>query len=404
MIQFDINSFIDKHITRRNESLFMPDIHNNAEQLEKEIKGKNLLVIGGGGTIGSNFIKAVLQFSPRKVVVIDTNENGLTELVRDVRSTDGLTTPSEFLTYPVNFGDVIFEKIYDNHKPFDIIANFAAHKHVRSEKDVFSVEAMIQNNILFAHRLLNLIKQDNPSHFFCVSTDKAANPVNIMGATKKIMEDLVMGFSSSYKSTTARFANVAFSNGSLLDGFMKRVLNRHPLSVPSDVKRYFVSPTESGQICMLACILGDSGDIFFPKLLPEQLTSFLDITKGFVAEMGYQIDICSSEQEARRKALALNAGSNSYPVYSFVSETTGEKLFEEFYTSDENVDWETFKSLGVVKHNSKVQVYDIDSTVEELKTLFLQPQVGKEEIVEILRKRIPTFQHEEKGLYLDQKM
>jgi len=404
MIQFDINSFIEKHITRRQESLFMQDIQNNTEKLEKEIAGKTLLVIGGGGTIGSNFIKAVLQFNPRKVVVIDTNENGLTELVRDVRSTEGLNVPSEFLTYPVNFGDVIFEKIYGNHKPFDIIANFAAHKHVRSEKDVFSVEAMIQNNILFAHRLLNLIKHDNPSHFFCVSTDKAANPVNIMGATKKIMEDLVMDFSSSYKSTTARFANVAFSNGSLLDGFMKRVLNRHPLSVPSDVKRYFVSPTESGQICMLACILGNSGDIFFPKLLPEQLTSFFDITKGFVAEMGYQIDICSSEQEARRKALTLNSSSDSYPVYSFISETTGEKLFEEFYTDDEKIDWNTFKSLGVVKYNSKLPAYDIDSTVEELKMLFLQPKIGKEDIVEILRKRIPRFRHEEKGLYLDQKM
>jgi FlaA1/EpsC-like NDP-sugar epimerase len=407
MANFDINSFIDNHITKRSESFFKADIDANADQLKKEIENKNVLVIGGGGTIGSNYIKAILRFNPQKVIVIDTNENGLTELVRDVRSTRGLKVPVQFLTYPVNFGDAIFDKIYQFHKPFDIIANFAAHKHVRSEKDSFSVQAMIQNNIFYAQALLNLIRKDNPSHFFCVSTDKAANPVNIMGATKKIMEDLVMQSSSYFKSTTARFANVAFSNGSLLDGFMKRIMNYHPLSVPSDVKRYFVSPVESGEICMLACILGKSGNIFFPKLNQDQLINFFDIAISFVEEMGFKVELCNTEEEARMKSQQLTSGSKIYPVYSFTSETTGEKLYEEFYTDNEDIDWNSYASLGVIKNSYAIKnfdKYDIDAVIEKLRQLFVSPIVNKSEIVHILKEYIPDFHHEEKGVYLDQKM
>lgn len=263
MRNFDLDTFISKNITKRSHSFFESDIENNASTLTSEIENSSILVIGGGGTIGSNYIKSVLKFRPAKVVVVDTNENGLTELVRSVRSTPGLFVPKEFITYPVNLGDPIFEKIYHYYKPFDIVANFAAHKHVRSEKDVFSIEAMIENNLFNAFRLLQMIEDDKPAHFFCVSTDKAANPVNIMGATKKLMEELVIDFSAHLKCTTARFANVAFSNGSLLDGFLYRTMQRQPLAVPADIKRYFVSPAESGDICMLASILGTSGDIFF---------------------------------------------------------------------------------------------------------------------------------------------
>jgi FlaA1/EpsC-like NDP-sugar epimerase len=403
MIDFDISSFISKHITKRDKSFFERDIRNQSAVLKEEIENSNILVIGGGGTIGSNYIKSILQFRPAKVVVVDTNENGLTELVRSIRSTPGLFVPKEFITYPVNLGDPIFEKIYNYYKPFDIIANFAAHKHVRSEKDVFSIEAMIGNNLFNAYRLLKLIEADNPNHFFCVSTDKAANPVNIMGATKKLMEELVIDFSTHLKCTTARFANVAFSNGSLLDGFLFRTMQRQPLAVPADIKRYFVSPAESGDICMLASILGNSGDIFFPKLTEDQLTSFFDITTSFIKEMGYQIDVCSSEEEAKEKSLLINK-TKSYPVYVFNSDTTGEKLYEEFSTENEVIDWERYESLAVA-NPIKLDSYDDSSQViKELQDLFNSQTPHKSDIVKILSTHIPNFAHIEKGITLDHKM
>ncbi len=406
MINQNISEFIKKHITKRAESFFEKDITDNYETLKSNIEGKSVLVIGGGGTIGSSYIKSILRFKPSKVVVIDTNENGLTELVRDVRSTQGLQAPETFITYPVNFGDPIFEKIYQFYKPFDIVANFAAHKHVRSEKDIFSIESMIQNNLFYAYRLLKLIEPDQPSHFFCVSTDKAANPVNIMGASKKLMEDLVMDFSHRMKCTTARFANVAFSNGSLLDGFIHRIMNRHPLAVPGDVKRYFVSPRESGDICMLACILGQSGDIYFPKLVPDQLTKFVDITESFLTDLGYTMDRCASEAEAKEKSQQLAHNAKAYPVYVFNSETSGEKLYEEFYTDAEEIDLETYNSLGVVKNAPvlSASTHNIADGIADLENLFSSGSIQKGEIVEILSKYIPTFDHIEKGLGLDQKM
>lgn len=406
MSQININTFIKEKVTGRLSSFFENDIRENAGILSKEIKDKTILVIGGGGTIGSNYIKAILPFKPKAVIVVDNNENGLTELVRDVRSTKDLFVPDTFITYPVDFGNQIFTKIFNAYKPFDIIANFAAHKHVRSEKDVFSIESMIQNNLVYAHQLLQLIEKNKPAHFFCVSTDKAANPVNIMGATKKLMEDLVMQYASSFKCTTARFANVAFSNGSLLDGFNKRLMNLHPLSVPKDVKRYFVSPEESGQICMMACMLGASGDIFFPKLKEDQLTSFYDITKHYLQAMGYTMDECATEDEAKEKAALLNAQSTSYPVYTFDSNTSGEKLFEEFYTESEDVDFNRYESLGVVKHDlTKLQASRIiDTALNEFRELLLKDKVEKIEIVDLLKKYIPNFGHIEKGITLDKKM
>lgn len=401
MKHFDIGSFINEHITKRSESFFKRDIENYATSLRDEIGNRNILVIGGGGTIGSNYIKSILPFRPARIVVVDSNENGLTELVRSVRSTPGLHIPNAFITYPVNLGDRIFEKIYNYYKPFDIVANFAAHKHVRSEKDVFSVEAMIENNLFNAYRLLQLIEEDKPSHFFCVSTDKAANPVNIMGATKKLMEELILSYADSFNCTTARFANVAFSNGSLLDGFLFRLKHKQPLSVPSDVKRYFVSPQESGDICMLASVLGESGDIFFPKLNPEELTSFYDITKSFLAELGYLMDECESETEAREKSLLVGK-TDSYPVCVSASNTTGEKMYEEFYTETELLDWNSFESLGVAKPQRKEQ-RDLE-VIEELKNLFTKEEITKKSIVKILTRHIAEFEHAEKGLTLDLKM
>ncbi len=399
----DLNSFIHEKVLGRRESFFREDIEANRANLRDVIEGKKLLVIGGGGTIGSNYIKSLLPFKPASVVVIDSNENGLTELVRDVRSTRGLFVPDTFITYPVNFGSYLFKKIYEKYKPFDVIANFAAHKHVRSEKDIFSIEAMVQNNLLYAHQLLRLVVNDKPSRFFCVSTDKAANPINIMGATKKLMEDLVMTFSSRMHCTTARFANVAFSNGSLLDGFVNRVLNRQPLSVPKDVTRYFVSPAESGEICMLTCMLGNSGEIFFPKFNEDMLTNFYDITHQFLGEMGYTLLECDSEQEAKEFAINWSPGNTQYPVYTFISDTTGEKLYEEFYTTGELPDWQRFQSLGVIPASAR-GAHDMEGFFSKMEELVNKPNLEKSEIVQLFKKCIPTFSHIETGKLLDKKM
>ena len=274
---FNLKQFIIDHVICRSTSMFMVDIEANKERLCAEIENKSVCVIGGAGSIGSSFIRAILPFKPAKLFVIDLNENGLAELTRDLRSSYEMYVPTEYRTYTLNFADPIFERIFREEKGFDIVANFSAHKHVRSEKDKYSVQALIENNDIKAKKFLDILAVYPPKHFFCVSTDKAANPVNIMGASKRIMEDMIMAYSSKFKVTTARFANVAFSNGSLPDGWMHRVMNKQPLAAPNDVKRYFVSLEESGQICMLACILGNSGEIFFPKLDEKQMLTFSSI-------------------------------------------------------------------------------------------------------------------------------
>ena len=291
MILPNISEFIKNYVTKREISFFENDLINNKEKLTKEIKGKSILVIGGAGTIGSSYIKAALRYHPSELVVVDINENGLTELTRTLRSDFNIIVPESYLTYPMSFNSEVFYKMFDSHGKFDIVANFAAHKHVRSEKDSFSIEAMIKNNVLDAKKFLDYLKQNKPSHFFCVSTDKAANPVNVMGGSKKMMENVIMSYSKYLKITTARFANVAFSNGSLLYGYIERLLQRQPISCPSDVKRFFVSPEESGEICLLTCILGNSGDIYFPKLNENQLVNFKSITEDFFNYLNKDIQI-----------------------------------------------------------------------------------------------------------------
>ena len=305
----NISEFIKKHVTKREKSFFDNDLINNNEKLITEIKGKSILVIGGAGTIGSSYIKAALKYNPDELIVVDTNENGLTELTRTLRSNPNINVPESYLTYPMSFSSDVFYKMLKKHGSFDIVANFAAHKHVRSEKDSFSIEAMIKNNVIDAKRFLDYLKLNKPSHFFCVSTDKAANPVNVMGASKKLMENVIMSYSKDLKITTARFANVAFSNGSLLYGYVERLLQRQPITCPSDVKRFFVSPDESGEICLMTCILGKSGDIYFPKLSEKQLVNFKSITEDFFNYLNKEIRICKSEKEA--KEIALNLSDNS---------------------------------------------------------------------------------------------
>jgi FlaA1/EpsC-like NDP-sugar epimerase len=399
---FNIEKFIGEKITGRKQSLLAEDLTTYHDAISKEINGRSVLVIGGAGTIGSSYIKALLRYKPSKLVVADINENGLTELVRDCRSRPDISLPKDFKSYPVNFGDPVFDKIFAQDAPFDIVANFAAHKHVRSEKDVYSIQAMIDNNVLKAKKLLDLLLDYPPKHFFCVSTDKAANPVNIMGASKKLMEEVILAYSDSLNITTARFANVAFSNGSLLAGFIERVMKQQPLSCPSDVKRYFVSPQESGEICLSACVLGESGDIFFPKLDPEKdLVNFSDIAIAFLEQLGFEADICLTEADAREKAANLH--SNKYPVYFFASETSGEKLFEEFYTEEEELLMDKFKALGVIKNAARRDRASLEKVINDVEELF-KGEINKQAVVNLLQILLPNFQHIETGMNLDQKM
>ena len=401
---FNLGQFIKISVTGRQESMFAPDIVSNESLLSREIEGRSVLVIGGAGSIGSQFIRSLCQFRPGKLVVVDLSENGLALLTRDLRSSYGLFVPEDYRTYTLNFGDPIFERIFREERGFDIVANFSAHKHVRSEKDKYSVQALIENNDIKAKKLLDLLVEFPPKHFFCVSTDKAANPVNIMGASKRVMEDLIMAYSDKFPVTTARFANVAFSNGSLPLSFLDRIMNKQPLVAPTDVKRYFVSPEESGQICMLACILGKSGEIFFPKLGDDQMITFSTICDRFLETMGYEKKIFDSDEEAKKFAAEMPDDSRVWPVVYSKSDTTGEKAFEEFYVPGEKLNMNRFQSLGVIEDVQKRPLGDVEAFFKRMEELFSRPDFTKAEIVAALEDFIPSFHHEEKDKNLDQKM
>ena len=401
---FQLDKFISDHVTHRPMSMFAADIEANNDALLRAIQGKRACVIGGAGSIGSSFIKALLRFAPSQLIVVDLNENGLAELTRDLRSSYGLEMPADYRTYTLDFASPIFERIFREEKGFDIVANFSAHKHVRSERDKYSVQALIENNDIKAKQLMDLMMEHRPEHFFCVSTDKAANPVNIMGASKRILEDLIMAYSAYYPVTTARFANVAFSNGSLPDGWMHRLQKKQPLVAPYDVKRYFVSPKESGQICLLACVLGKSGEVFFPKLGEEQMLTFSAICDAFVDANGLSKQELHSDDEAKRIAHEMADDEKNYPVVYTASNTTGEKAYEEFYIPGEQVNMERFMSLGVVEQTERRSMDEVVNFFDELQQIFASPAFTKAEVVDAIKAFLPNFEHEEKGKNLDQKM
>jgi FlaA1/EpsC-like NDP-sugar epimerase len=403
-MMFNLNKFIGQYVTKRSQSMFLKDIENNKEALINKIEEKSVLVVGGAGTIGSSFIKAILPFKPKSLVVVDTNENALAELTRDLRSTKGTYIPVDYITYPMDFASPVFEKMFRKRGGFDIVGNFSAHKHVRSEKDIYSVEALIQNNVLHAKLLLDLLTEFPPEEYFCVSTDKAANPVNIMGASKRIMEDVIFAYSDKFPVKTARFANVAFSNGSLPAGFLSRIQKFQPLSAPSDVKRYFVSQEESGQICMLACMLGKNREIFFPRLEEEQMMTFDKIATALLHEHGYEVLECVTDDEAIEKAEELKKGSTSYPVHYSGSNTSGEKAYEEFYTDTESIDLNRLKALGIVTDKEIPDKDRVKVLFEELNNAFAQEETTKEEVVAIMKEYLPNFEHIETGKSLDSKM
>ncbi len=401
---FNLNQFISTYVTKRPSSMFLPDIEYNRAALTEKIQNKTVLVIGGAGSIGSSFIKAVLPFKPKTLVVVDTNENALAELTRDLRSTKGMYVPEDYIPYPIDFASPVFEKMFIKRGGFDIVGNFSAHKHVRSEKDIYSVEALLQNNVLHAKLLLDLLVHYSPEEYFCVSTDKAANPVNIMGASKRIMEDVIFSYSDRFSVKTARFANVAFSNGSLPAGFLARIQKLQPLSGPSDVKRYFVSPEESGQICMLACMLGNNREIFFPKLEEAQMMTFDTIGIELLREHGYEVLYCNSDEEAINKAEDLKNGSKYYPVHFTASDTSGEKPFEEFVTDTETADMKRLTSLGVITGKEVPEQERVKKLFVDLNVAFDKEETTKEEIVQIMKEYLPNFGHIETGKSLDSKM
>ena len=373
---------------------------NDIQNLKTITTADKCLIIGGAGTIGSNYIKQLLKFKPSKIVVVDTNENGLTELSRDLRSSNFLDYKPEYITYPVNLLSETFDKIFWS-DDFDLIANFSAHKHVRSEKDKISVEALIKNNVYGAIKLLELCTKRPPKYFFSVSTDKAANPVNIMGASKAFMEKLILSKQKEFRVSTARFANVAFSNGSLLDGFIYRLNKKQPLSCPSDIKRFFVTPEQSGQICLLATFLGESGNIFFPKLdFHKDQIYFKDIALDFLKENDLEPVLVKSEEEA--KSYDIEGNPDKYPIYFFETDTSGEKTYEEFYTEEEDCIIDEFDSLGYIK--TKEEPISFDEVKKDFDQVFENPESTKADIVSVIKKYVPDFEHIETGKHLDQKM
>ena len=387
-------TIIKKHIN------FDKDLENFTDNLLSKIGRKNILVIGGAGTIGSSYIKQILKYKPSKITVVDINENGLTELTRDLRSSNLLDYNPEYITYPVNLLSDTFDKIF-NSNTWQVVANFSAHKHVRSEKDKISVEALIKNNVYGAIKLLNLCEVNPPSYFFSVSTDKAANPVNIMGASKSLMEKLILSKKNNFRVTTARFANVAFSNGSLLDGFIFRLNKKQPLSCPEDIKRFFVTPEQSGQICLLATFLGETGNIFFPKLdFHKHQIYFKEIALDFINSNGFEPELVQSEKEAKK--FDFDENPSRYPIYFFKTDTSGEKMYEEFFTEEEDYEINMYDSLGFIKTPEiKISFEDVESDFENL---FKNSNSNKSDIVTIIKKYVPDFMHIETGKHLDQKM
>lgn len=395
---------LTRNITGRPSSLFAADMQSTRGLLDEQIRGTSVLVIGGAGTIGASYIEQMLPFRPSRLLVVDTNENGLAELTRSLRSSR-MPVPDVFTTYPMDLGHPLALRMIHQEGPFDIVANFAALKHVRSEKNVLTSAYLVDNNVVKAEALLTTLLRKPPKHFFCVSTDKAANPVNVMGATKRLMEDLAFGVAGQMKSTTARFANVAFSNGSLLDAFLHRLRKHQPFSMPSDVKRYFVSWEEAGQLCLLASIAGESRQVFTPKLDPDRDQHlFTDIARQLLERVGYEVEPCGSEEEAKQKMSSVEA-TGRYPCHIFPTDTTGEKTEEIFSSADEEINDERFEGIRIVQSKQRyATLEEIRAVIRELNMVFARDDCSKEQVIECLSKHLPTFRHLEKHKYLDQRM
>lgn len=387
----------------RDKALFTNDISTHEEDLKQKVSAGRFLVLGGAGSIGQAVTKEIFKRNPKKLHVVDISENNLVELVRDIRSSYGYID-GDFQTFALDIGSVQYDAFIKNDGGFDYVLNLSALKHVRSEKDPFTLMRMIEVNIFNTVKTIEQTKANGGTKYFCVSTDKAANPVNMMGGSKRIMELFLMRESEQIKISTARFANVAFSDGSLLHGFNQRMQKRQPIVAPNDVRRYFVTPQESGELCLMSCIYGENRDIFFPKLSENlHLISFADIAKKYLKEKGYEPYICHSESEARELAETL-PNEGKWPCFFPSSDTTGEKDFEEFFTENETLDMERFKNLGVIKNDPEYDEELLELFTNKIESFSATLTWTKKEIVELFFKLIPNFEYEDKGKYLDSKM
>ena len=387
----------------RSQPLFEEDLITVAADLKDLIFKGRFLVIGGAGSIGQAVTSEIFKHDPRVLHVVDISENNMVELVRDLRSSAGYGT-GDFKTFALDCGSVEFEAIMANEGPYDYVFNLSALKHVRSESDPYTLMRMIMVNVFNTIKTLRLANKMGAKKYFCVSTDKAANPVNMMGASKRIMEMFLMRESLTQDISMARFANVAFSDGSLLHGFNQRVVKKQPFSAPNDVRRYFVTPQESGELCLLSGLLGGNRDIFFPKLSEKlHLITFSEIAVRYLRELGYEPYECESEDEARDRAEELIA-NKQWPCYFFNSDTTGEKDFEEFFTDNEDLDMERFESVGVIKNQPNFDEAKLDEFMDGIETLREKGTWAKDDIVKLYFGLLPEFAHKETGKYLDQRM
>lgn len=387
----------------RDQELFASDVSHYDEKLCNIIGVARFLVIGAAGSIGQAVTKEIFKRDPKTLHVVDISENNMVELVRDLRSALGYGS-GDFKTFAVDFGSVEFEALMENEGPYDYVFNLSALKHVRSEKDPYTLMRMIMVNVFNTTKTLRLARDRGTKKYFCVSTDKAANPVNMMGASKRIMEMFLMRESLTQEISMARFANVAFSDGSLLHGFNQRFAKKQPFSAPNDVRRYFVTPQESGELCLLSGLLGENRDIFFPKLSEKlHLITFSEIAVRYLRERGYEPYECESEDEARDRAEELIA-KKQWPCYFFTSDTTGEKDFEEFYTDKEDLDMERFDSIGVIRNQPEFDKNKLDEFVYGIESLRAKATWTKDDIVKLYFGLLPEFDHKETGKYLDQRM
>lgn len=387
----------------RTNALFDSDINTHDRHMQNLVEGARFLVIGGAGSIGQAVTREIFKRDPAVLHVVDISENNMVELVRDIRSTLGYKS-GDFRTFAIDCGSKEFSALVNSEGPYDYLFNLSALKHVRSEKDPYTLMRMVQVNIFNTLITLNMARIGGAKKYFCVSTDKAANPVNMMGASKRIMEMFLMRESLSQPISMARFANVAFSDGSLLHGFNQRFAKRQPISAPNDVRRYFVTPQESGELCLLSGLLGQNRDIFFPKLSENlHLITFSEIANRYLESLGYESYECDSEDEARNRADELIT-HKKWPCYFFKSDTTGEKDFEEFFTDQEDLDMDRFESVGVIRNAAHFDPAKLDAFMGNIEKLRNQPTWAKENLVKLFFDMIPDFCHKETGKYLDQRM
>jgi FlaA1/EpsC-like NDP-sugar epimerase len=387
----------------RFSDILKQDILQNEQELKKKVSESSFLVIGGAGSIGQAVTKEIFKRNPIKLHVVDISENNLVELVRDLRSSHGYID-GDFLTFALDIGSLEYDAFIESDGKYDYVLNLSALKHVRSEKDPFTLMRMIEVNVFNTEKSINQSIEKGVKKYFCVSTDKAANPVNMMGASKRIMEMYLMNLSQQINISTARFANVAFSDGSLLHGFNQRIQKKQPIVAPNDIKRYFVTPKESGELCLMSCIFGENRDIFFPKLSENlHLISFADIAVKYLAELGFEAYLCESEEESRSLMSTLPQ-QKKWPCLFSASDTTGEKYFEEFFTETEMLDMVRFQSIGIIKNEADIDIEKIKLFTTAIQKMKIEKKWTKDQIVNLFFQMIPGFGHNETGKYLDSKM